>query len=63
MTKINYKCEICKRKLNRLMLQLHTCRCKGLFCSEHKHDHKCSHDFRPTEAELVKVIAIKIDKI
>ena len=59
----NLRCEICKKKLSKLMIQLHTCKCKGIYCTEHKYIHNCSYDFKTNGNTVVKIIANKIDKI
>lgn len=40
------KCEICHKKLNKLYIEMYTCKCKSFFCSEHRLEHKCSYDYK-----------------
>jgi hypothetical protein len=63
------KCKICDKKLNRLMVDLYTCRCGGIFCREkHMMDHDCPYDYhkdtqKKLEKDMPPIIADKIIKI
>lgn len=61
MTKL--KCSICGKKIPKMMLQIHTCRCEKIFCSEHKHSHECTYDYKQHIQQQVKIKSSKIDKI
>lgn len=37
-------CKTCKRKINKLYIEMYTCKCKKLYCGNHLHSHKCSFD-------------------
>lgn len=50
------------------MLMMHTCRCKGIYCSMHMHAHGCkfdyNEDYKIKSRETMKVIdAAKITKL
>ena len=59
--------ETCKKKL---MLTDFACKCENYYCSTHRHaeSHGCSFDFKKQrslqlEKDLVKTVALKVDKI
>lgn len=61
------KCLICEKKLHKLMKDLHTCRCQGIYCRQHILDHSCSFDYKKMEREnlsktLPIVIPVKVEK-
>lgn len=35
-------CKICKQRLNKLYIEMYTCKCKKLYCGNHIHSHKCT---------------------
>lgn len=35
-------CKDCKRKISKYMIDMYTCKCKLIFCSQHLHDHNCT---------------------
>ena len=57
------RCSVCGKKLPKIMLQMYTCRCNELFCTEHKHSHKCTYDYKKHKHEPVEIKASKLDKI
>lgn len=56
-----YKCLVCGSRLRKLMIMMHTCRCKGFYCHKHLHSHDCGFDY--TYMEAPRVEAEKVDKI
>jgi hypothetical protein len=60
---MKYKCEICNKKIRELMIQVFTCKCKGIYCSTHKHAHNCTYNFNADKPPLIGTADIKIDKI
>lgn len=62
------KCDICKRKLLSIMLDIHTCRCDKFFCGNHIHNHNCTFNHRKywqnqAEKNMPKIIKEKFVKI
>ena len=51
------RCKRCKRKVNKLMVDVYTCKCSLLFCANHLHDHKCSFDHKKEEKQVKKEYA------
>ena len=61
------RCPCCNKKLGLIPF---TCKCGGNYCAEHRmsEHHNCTYDYRMDaarrlEAQLVKVVADKVDKI
>jgi len=61
------KCGSCRKKVGLLGF---SCRCGGMFCSNHRHsnDHNCTFDYKTYNKEIlaeknVKCIGDKLDKI
>jgi len=59
------QCFECKKKLGLLPFQ---CKCKNIYCSKHRLDHKCTFDYKQfkrdqLEKEMVKVTSEKLIKI
>lgn len=48
------RCKKCKRKVNKLMVDVYTCKCSLLFCANHLHDHKCSFDHKKEEKNRLR---------
>lgn len=53
-------CQICFKKINSLMLDMHTCRCKNIYCRTHIHNHNCNFNYHSlwksyAEKELTKI--------
>jgi hypothetical protein len=51
-----------------MMISVNRCRCEGIYCSTHLHDHKCTFDYNKSfrdkmMKELPKVEASKIESI
>ena len=48
VTKPNYRCRQCNKKLDAFSSYIGVCRCNGVYCSKHKtpHDHNCSYDYK-----------------
>jgi len=68
MPKVKHQCLVCNQKLQKHMLMMHTCRCKGVYCSVHMHAHECKFDYtehyRLKAQETMQVIqADKINKL
>ena len=56
------KCEVCEIKLRELMIQMYTCRCKRIYCSQHMNDHNCTVKYK-TDQSLEKITCNKVEKI
>lgn len=63
MKETTCKCKVCNKKLRELMIQMHTCRCKGIYCSLHKHSHNCEYDYSSEKQHDDKISSKKIEKI
>ena len=47
-------CQVCKKKLNKLMIELYTCRCGGVYCRTHMfEEHTCSFDYQKQAREQI----------
>jgi hypothetical protein len=62
------KCKICNSKIHSLMINIHTCRCKNIYCNLHIHDHNCEFNYnelwqKQAVKSLPKVEKEKIQKI
>ena len=62
------KCVLCKSKINSCMVNIHTCRCKNIYCNLHMHDHNCTFNYKEnwqsnSEKFLPKINGEKIKKI
>ena len=57
------KCLVCNKKLQSLMIQMYTCRCNGIYCSDHLHHHDCRYDYAQSSKVEESVTATKVDKI
>ncbi len=63
-----FKCMICDSKLRSLTIHINTCRCSGIYCRRHLHEHNCPYDYHElyrnqVEKILVPVIAEKVVKL
>jgi hypothetical protein len=68
MPKVKVRCLECHQKIQQHMLMMHTCRCKGIYCSMHMHAHGCkfdyNEDYKIKSRETIEVIdAAKIVKL
>ena len=45
------RCSACNKKVNLLGVR---CRCKGLYCGQHIHDHACTYDFKASQRDLLR---------
>lgn len=62
------KCISCKSKIHPLMITIHTCRCKNMYCHLHMHDHNCTFNYKEVWQNnsnncLIKVDGEKVKKI
>lgn len=50
------KCIICKKKINKTMVDIHTCKCENIYCSNHidANNHNCSFDYRNNYKNIIK---------
>ncbi len=48
------KCKLCHKKLNKLYVEMYTCKCKLIFCSEHMIEHGCTYDHRKEIQDRLK---------
>ncbi len=61
------KCIICKTKISNLMIDIYTCKCNNVYCSEHINtcNHNCSYDYKNQYKEIIKdkLPLVTFDKI
>ena len=62
------ECFVCKKKLKLVKQITNKCKCKYIFCDQHKLNHNCTFDFIKTEHELLKsknpvIVSDKVQKI
>lgn len=62
------KCFICKKKINNILVDIHTCKCENIYCGNHldANNHNCSFDYRKNYKNIIKdklplVVFDKID--
>ena len=51
------RCKLCHKKLNKLYVEMYTCKCKLIFCSEHMFEHKskkCNYDYRKERQDRLR---------
>jgi hypothetical protein len=50
------KCAICKMKINSLMIDIYTCKCKNTYCSNHINtcNHTCLYDYKSEHKNIIK---------
>ena len=53
--KVKFKCKICSKKIKELYVDLHTCKCSGIYCNSHIHNHECTFDYHK---EFIKILKI-----
>ena len=39
------RCNSCLKKLNSIMKDVHTCKCKQIYCGKHMFSHNCNYNF------------------
>lgn len=59
----NAKCVTCKKKVSNLMKEIHTCRCKNIYCGNHLHSHMCSFDYIEEYRNTMNMTKITPDKV
>lgn len=47
-------CKICNRKINKLYIELYTCKCLFIFCGNHLSDHSCTFNHRKEVQKILK---------
>jgi len=62
------KCSVCKKKIPILMVDVYTCKCKNIYCPQHKLDHNCSWNFFEENQNRIRlqnpvIIKSKIEKL
>lgn len=45
---MKYRCKECKKKINQMMKDIYTCRCKNIYCAKHLHVHNFTFDYKST---------------
>ncbi len=50
------KCLICKKKINNMMIDIHTCKCKNTYCLDHisENKHNCLFDYKNEHKNQIK---------
>ncbi len=58
-------CNICKKKLNKMMLSIYTCKCNKVYCDTHINSHNCTYDYkRAFECKIKHTLpSIKFQKV
>lgn len=57
------RCQVCSRKISLLESITATCRCKEIFCSMHRIEHKCTFDYKEDYKNNNKLVKCVSDKI
>lgn len=47
-------CKTCKRKINKLYIDIYTCKCNQLYCGNHIHDHICIFDHKNNQQKILR---------
>ena len=65
MPNVKVSCLECQKKIQKHMVMMHTCRCKGIYCSMHMHAHDCKFDYNEHYKlkSIEKMQVIEADKI
>jgi len=56
------KCVLCKNKIHTLMISVHTCRCKNIYCHAHMHNHDCTFNYGLEWKQHANKIMPKVEK-
>ena len=51
---VKVKCQICGKKIPMYMQAVYTCKCKGVYCTDHKLNHDCTFDYKAEFREKAK---------
>lgn len=57
------KCHICTKRVKKMFLDMYTCKCDFVFCSDHLHDHNCTFDMKSLQQTHLKKKMIKLKKV
>lgn len=57
-------CNICQHKINKIFIEMYTCKCKKVYCSAHMHKHVCTFDYLSHQQKILreKMPVIKSNK-
>lgn len=47
-------CKTCKRKVNKIMVDVYTCKCLSVYCPKHLHNHQCSFDHKKEQQNMLR---------
>ncbi len=47
-------CKTCRKKINKLYTDIHTCKCKNLYCGNHIHTHVCDFDHKHEQQKILR---------
>lgn len=56
------KCKICSKKIKSIFKDMYTCKCDGVYCSNHLHDHSCTYDMKAFHRKCLEKRLIKVKK-
>ena len=45
------KCMVCGKKISGHLAVMYTCKCKNVYCSDHKLQHECSYDYKTNDLD------------
>lgn len=48
------RCIVCNKKIPEYLLTAYRCKCKGIYCTEHKFTHDCTFDYNAEFKEKMK---------
>ena len=57
------KCTICEKRFKRMFLDMYTCQCNLVFCSDHLHNHQCTFDMKSQHQNHLKKKMTKLKKV
>jgi hypothetical protein len=55
MEKLEIRCYICNKKLSLVKQITNKCKCKYVFCDEHKTNHNCNFDYQKQNRDKLKM--------
>ena len=55
------KCKKCGGKISKLMVNIHKCRCKGIYCKQHLHDHDCTFNYNKVFQDKIAKDLAKVE--
>jgi late competence protein required for DNA uptake (superfamily II DNA/RNA helicase) len=62
ISKKKIKCKKCNKKLHLLLVDMYTCKCNQLYCSNHLLDHDCTFNYINANKSKLYNLLVKVNK-